>query len=205
MQAWLFLGTLWPAYSSFKAVRTRNNQEYVRELRVWLPSSVNHHLLLLLIFSWYVILKFNQGRWMAHWVVMAFYTAADSILSPVFSWYHSHYNSHIVINSVWTSIIATIVRVVWTSIKLWRWLPGFNEARFLLLLYLVLPMTRLFFASLNQQRHPHRKILIVRGSLLIYPLSHPLPHRQCQSHKSWYHQRLLASSILSTWSSSSSS
>ena len=29
LQAWLFLGTLWPAYSSFKAVRTRNNQEYV--------------------------------------------------------------------------------------------------------------------------------------------------------------------------------
>ena len=29
MQAWLLLGTLWPAYSSFKAVRTRNNQEYV--------------------------------------------------------------------------------------------------------------------------------------------------------------------------------
>merc|ERR1719270_3366908 len=45
---------------------------------------------------------------MAHWVVMAFFNASDSILSPMFIW----------------------------------WVPGFNEARFLLLLYLVLPITR---------------------------------------------------------------
>ena len=43
LQSWLFLGTLWPAYSSFKAVRTRDNQEYVRSRIIVIIININKH------------------------------------------------------------------------------------------------------------------------------------------------------------------
>ena len=95
LQSWLFLGTLWPAYSSFKAVRSRDNQEYVRRGIIVIMIYIIHK---------YQVSEFRdgiyhhirnssnppQGRWMAHWVVMAFFNAADSILSPMFIWYNSY-------------------------------------------------------------------------------------------------------------------
>ena len=42
LQSWLFLGTLWPAYSSFKAVRSRDNQEYVRRGIIFIMIYIIH-------------------------------------------------------------------------------------------------------------------------------------------------------------------
>ena len=144
----MFLGTLWPAYSSFKAVRTRDNQEYVKSRliliiihiithqyqRSGLRGGICHH-------------NRNssnppQGRWMAHWVVMAFFNASDSILSPMFIWYNSCLVAWVSDNLVSIFIACARKTALQYDKKMLRWVPGFNEARFLLLLYLVLPITR---------------------------------------------------------------
>ena len=95
LQSWLFLGTLWPAYSSFKAVRTRDNQEYVRSRIIVIIININKHQYQPSGVRVGICQRNSsnppQGRWMAHWVVMAFFNAADSILSPLFIWYNSYF------------------------------------------------------------------------------------------------------------------
>ena len=83
-----------------------------------------------------------QGRWMAHWVVMAFFNASDSILSPMFIWYNSCLVAWVSDNLVSIFIACARKTALQYDKKMLRWVPGFNEARFLLLLYLVLPITR---------------------------------------------------------------
>ena len=64
---WLICATLWPAYESFKAVKTKNTKNYV-------SIKLNNHRDLKVFF---------QVRWMMYWIVYAIFAAFESILDPI--------------------------------------------------------------------------------------------------------------------------
>ena len=66
---WLVCATLYPAYESFKAVKTKNTKNYV-------SSNYLFHV-------WVLISEFFQVRWMMYWIVYAGFAAVESCLDPI--------------------------------------------------------------------------------------------------------------------------
>ncbi|TWW81762.1 Receptor expression-enhancing protein 3 [Takifugu flavidus] len=67
----LVFGTLYPAYYSYKAVKTKNVKEYVSTS--YLADLPGFHSI--------------QVRWMMYWIVFALYTVAETITDLTLSWF----------------------------------------------------------------------------------------------------------------------
>ena len=67
-----FCATLYPAYSSFKAVKTKNVREYV---------SFNR-------FSYEMKFAFlMKVKWMMYWIIYALFTALEKLIDPFVSFW----------------------------------------------------------------------------------------------------------------------
>ncbi|OXB53804.1 hypothetical protein ASZ78_013346 [Callipepla squamata] len=71
----LIFGTLYPAYSSYKAVKTKNVKEYQRSKNVNIPAYRDNQNSVLRV------------KWMMYWIVFAFFTTAESLTDIVLSWF----------------------------------------------------------------------------------------------------------------------
>lgn len=87
----LSFGTLYPAYASYKAVRTKNVKEYVSIF--YLYTYIVHDTYIYYINVCILI----QVKWMMYWIVYAFFTCTETFTDIFLSWFPFYYEVKVVI------------------------------------------------------------------------------------------------------------
>lgn len=86
----LVFGILYPAYGSYKAIRTKNVKEYVVRYNFkWF--SVEFNTIFLLFF------RSSPKRWMMHWITMACFQLIETFTDVFLSWFPFYYEAKVCI------------------------------------------------------------------------------------------------------------
>lgn len=92
----LIFGTLYPAYASYKAVRTKKDNEYVskavRDLTTFETQreQFSKHFRSIWLFSF-------QLKWLMYWIVFAFFTSCETFTDVLLSWLPFYYEMKVLV------------------------------------------------------------------------------------------------------------
>lgn len=94
----LVLGTLYPAYASYKAVRNKDVKDYVSNLN-WISMSLTETPVRWLINLpiIFIIYMYAQLKWIMYWIVFAFFTCCETFTDIFLSWFPFYYELKVVI------------------------------------------------------------------------------------------------------------
>lgn len=126
----LVFGTLFPAYYSYKAVKTKNVKEYVSRaqvlllLRSWIEPLASRNQIRCLSSSNLTLFFRVQVKWMMYWIVFAFFTCFETITDLFLAfWFPFYYevsktNSSALISRLYVSCCIIYLSTIFIMILL---------------------------------------------------------------------------------------